>query len=56
MQLSEAALTRIETDVVLSPKSIGPSRWNRGAIRRCRKLKMIAVEALPEKIIIQTEH
>lgn len=56
MQLSEAALTRIEADGDLSPKSIGPGRWSRGAIRRCRKLKMIAIEGLPEKIIIQTEH
>jgi hypothetical protein len=56
MQLSEAALTRIEADGDLALKSIASSRWNRRAIRLGRKLKMIFIEVLPEKIIIQTEH
>ena len=56
MQLSEGALTRIEADGDLALKSVGSNRWSRRAIRLCRKLKMIFIEVLPEKNIIQTEH
>jgi hypothetical protein len=54
--MGEAALTGIEADGDLSPKSIGTSRWGRRAIRLSPNLKMIFIEGLPEKIIIQTEH
>jgi hypothetical protein len=49
-------LTRIAADGDLSAKSVGSGRWSRRAIRLCGKLKMIFIEALPEEIIIQTEH
>jgi hypothetical protein len=56
MQLSEAALTRIEPYGDLAVKSAGSGHWSWRAICLGCRLKMIFIETLPEKIIVQTKH
>jgi len=54
--LREAVFTGIEADGDLSTKRVGSGPWGRRAISLGGEVKMIFIEALPEKIIIRTEH
>jgi hypothetical protein len=52
MQRREAALTGMVADGNTAARSVGSGRWSRRVIRFGGIVKMIPIEALPEKFII----
>jgi hypothetical protein len=56
VKLPKWASARIVADENPAAGSIDSGCWSRREIRWCGKLKMVSIEALPEKIIIQTKH